>query len=444
MMKHDYSNIIAQEMKEIIDSKEHRSLFSKNIKTASNKCVNCNEDQDRCMCGDGGMYADTPSETCLICSGDGCDHCSGTGMVYESLGKAVTDEPYLPPGHQRTSQDEEQGAYIGDEDEHRQRAYHKDHAKHHGHRGHRDRNHRNDSDHRGHNDAIDEILTEASIASAVESLVKASATLERLGFKTGATEALAIASIVVEAKKKKDNKKKMNMKMKMMREKMMKDKKDSSSKSSKSDSSKSNSSSSMPEFLKKKIKFAQYVGGGLQQSHQGASYHDNHPNVAPPPYSVANPGPIPGISNPSYPNTMYPAAPAAAAAAAAAINNKSKSQIEYVKDLDKGTQYLINKLGPTSTPKISGQDRQKYLNQLNTIIKEINRVYLKSGDTAMNMIAPLVGTIQSSFSGEDASKMNDFSKLSGMIGSSLQPASQVSNKDVEQLEEYAQNIKNLK
>ena len=56
-MKYTYSESIAQNMKEIMESEEYTSLFSK---TASKKCEHCSEDLDSCTCGDTN-YADMSS-----------------------------------------------------------------------------------------------------------------------------------------------------------------------------------------------------------------------------------------------------------------------------------------------------------------------------------------------------------------------------------------------
>jgi hypothetical protein len=370
--------------------------------------------------------------------------------------------------------------------------------------GHGDHNDNNDDD------DIDEILSEASVASAVESLVKASANLERLGFKRGAAEALTIASIVVEAKKKKDNKKKMKMKMKMMREKMMKDKKDSSSKNSKSDSSKSNSSSSIPEFLKKKIKFAQvsdpklapyknisrrfidfindnsdsipaadllkikpalyrfkesigsYTSNEIYRdvtniidmisniSGRENSKVEEFKNKAQS-YKVMFNQPSDDLSrinliekiNPAYLETLQ------APPKELTIKSAPASYSQYVNQLDTGLKFLINKIGPTSDSKISGQDRAKYLNQLNTIIKEINRVdaILSKQNSAesqqlQDKLLTMNQSLRTTFSGDDVSKLpalnQNASKLSGQPSTTV--PQQPSAEQVKSVQDYAANL----
>lgn len=55
--------------------------------------------------------------------------------------------------------------------------------------------------------------------------------------------------------------------------------------------------------------------------------------------------------------------------------SKVATYAKYVRDLDTGLFYLIDKLGSSSNPKISGKNREKYLEKLNSLIKEIVRVY---------------------------------------------------------------------
>jgi len=58
-MKYTYSESIAQNMKEIMESEEYTSLFSKK---ANKMCETCSQDADSCMCGDNNYAEDSTAE----------------------------------------------------------------------------------------------------------------------------------------------------------------------------------------------------------------------------------------------------------------------------------------------------------------------------------------------------------------------------------------------
>jgi hypothetical protein len=246
------SDFVAQQMDKILGSEEHKSLYGSTYKTASEKCMKCHEDKGECSCDD--SSADDSSSS---------DENSAEDIYTTAYVKAaVTDlqranmqnlASKLMAASKAPKSQEALKAVVNSfpEAAKQLKGVHLL-MKYLGYFGSEDK----DKTNKDLSHAEDEMSSEASLETAVDSLLTASAALDEIGFTKGAALSLKLASLVVESakKKKEDKKKKMSNKEKM---KMLRDKKDkksgkSDSKSSKSSSSSSSSSSNSSSAKSKK------------------------------------------------------------------------------------------------------------------------------------------------------------------------------------------------
>lgn len=179
-----FEDIIAQGMNQVLNSKEHASLFKKAYKQDSDHawaddnhadtCKSCHQDADNCMCGDGNMAKDRVKMVCPKCethtTGDVCHKCGHNKHTRKKHHESTHYEPGLMPELDEPVID------LGDEED---------------------------------EDAEDLWADDASLSSkkvmalnvALENLLKASAALDYCGLGKGSELTIKVATLISEAKK---------------------------------------------------------------------------------------------------------------------------------------------------------------------------------------------------------------------------------------------------
>jgi hypothetical protein len=201
MSNKSVSDFVAAAMDATLNSAEHKALFGTQYKFASDenaakdKCGKCSKDKDSCMC-DSAMADDNDArkhkETSSDSSGDSshADDNDAKSKVCKECGK--------PKNFCKCD-----SASVND----------------------------------GSGESGESVKAEAAFTVAIDSLLTASAALDSIGMDKSATFSLKLASLVVEAKKKKDSDSKMSdkekAKEKATKEKAKKDAQDAKDKAAK-------------------------------------------------------------------------------------------------------------------------------------------------------------------------------------------------------------------
>jgi hypothetical protein len=204
-MKNNIGDLVASSMNQVLNSKEHASLFKKAYKHEGESCSSCMKSMDQCSCG----YADDNNVSHKMCSscGEDSDKC----MCGDSM---MADDANDARGVCAGCKKKPCTCHKADD---------------------------NDVSHEDHDMswADEEHKMATAVDSAMQDLLTASAALDYAGLSKASELTLKIATLVSEAKKGKVNLKKEDSSSK------------STSSTSKSTSSTSKSTSSAPKAKKK-------------------------------------------------------------------------------------------------------------------------------------------------------------------------------------------------